>query len=246
MEIVVNKGDMCFYPVDAIVNAANVNLNLSGGLSKALSDAAGPKLQEACKQIIKRRTLKTGDVVHTEAGQLPCKHVIHAVGPNFDKSDPQEAIKCLKNAVKRSLNLADSLFCQSLAIPAISSGNLGFPPNLCADTIVSALEEFFKFVNGETCLKEIHLIDKNDNTIAALEAAVQKVYGGSSTSQDSTFRGNSSSQQQNLNTSSSSNRHQQNLNTSSYSNQGSSQSVKTNEGLTVTLAKCNIQDTSVS
>ncbi|XP_053352525.1 poly(ADP-ribose) polymerase family member 14-related sequence 1 isoform X2 [Clarias gariepinus] len=245
VEIVVNKDDMCSYPVDAIVNAANVNLNLNGGLSKALSDAAGPKLQEACKQIIKRRTLKTGDVVHTEAGQLPCKHVIHAVGPNFDRSDPQEAIKCLKNAVKRSLNLADSLFCQSLAIPAISSGNLGFPPNLCADTIVSALEEFFKFVNGETCLKEIHLIDKNDNTIAALEAAVQKAYGGSSTSQDSTFRGNSSSHQQNLNTASSSNRHQQNLNTSSYSNQGSSQSVKTNEGLTVTLAKCNIQDTSL-
>ncbi|XP_026789921.3 poly(ADP-ribose) polymerase family member 14-related sequence 1 isoform X1 [Pangasianodon hypophthalmus] len=235
VEIVVNKSDMCFYPVDAIVNAANETLDLSGGLSKALSDAAGPQLQEACNQIIKKRTqLKTGEAVLTDAGQLPCKYVIHVVGPDYDSSNPQKAVTLLNNALRRSLNLADREYCQTLAIPAISSGNRGFPLDLCADTIVSAVKEFIEFMNGDTCLKEIHLIDKNDKTIAALEAAVQNVYGGSSTSQDPTFRAipKSSSQQQNLKPSNS-------------SNQGSSQSVKTNEGLTVTLAKCNIQDTSV-
>lgn len=234
VEIIVNKGDMCFYRVDAIVSAANEKLDLSGGLSKALSDAAGPQLQEACNQIIKKRTqLKTGEVVMTEAGQLPCKYVIHAVGPPYNTSDPLKSASLLKNAIRRSLNYADRESCQSLAIPAISSGNHGFPLDLCANTIVSALTEFFELMNGDLCLKEIHLVDKNDKTIAALEAAVQNVYGSSSTSQGLTFRGNSSSQQQNPKPSSS-------------STQGSSQSMKTNEGLTITLAKCNIQDTSVS
>lgn len=234
VEIVVHKGDMCFYPVDAIVNAANEKLYLNAGLSQALSDAAGPELQEACNQIIKKRTqLKAGEVVLTDAWQLPCKYVIHAVGPHYDSSNPQKAVSLLKNAVRRSLNLADREYCQSLAIPAISSGNLGFPLDLCADTIVLALKEFFELMNGDMCLKEIHLIDKNDKTIAALEAAVQNVYGGGSTNQGPTFSVISSSQPQNPNPSSS-------------SKQGSSQSVKTKEGLTITVAKCNIQDTSVS
>ncbi|KAK3568803.1 hypothetical protein QTP86_017403 [Hemibagrus guttatus] len=232
VEIIVNNGDMCFYPVDAIVNAANDKLELSGGLSKALSDAAGPQLQEACNQIIKMRKLNAGEAVITEAGNLPCKYVIHAVGPQYDSSNPQKAVSTLKNAVRRSLNLADREYCQSLAIPAISSGNLGFPLVLCADTIVSALNEFFQYMNGDMCLKEIHLVDKNDKTIEAFEAAVQNLYGGSSTSQGPTLIPSSSSQQQNPKPSSS-------------SNQGSSQSVKTNEGLTITLAKCNIQDTSL-
>lgn len=234
VEIVVNKGDMCFYPVDAIVNAANEKLDLSAGLSKALSDAAGPQLKHACNQIIKKRTqLKTGEVVLTEAGQLPCKYVIHAVGPPYHSSDSLKAVGLLKSTIKKSLNYADRESCQSLAIPAISSGSHGFPLDLCANTIVSALNEFFELMNGDLCLKEIHLIDTNDKTVKAFEAAVQKVYGSSSTSQGLTFRDNSSSQQQNPKPSSS-------------SNQGSSQSVKTNEGLTITLTKCNIQDTSVS
>lgn len=234
VEIIVNNGDMCSYPVDAIVNAANDKLELNGGLSKALSDAAGPQLQEACNRIIKLRTkLNTGEAVITEAGNLPCKHVIHAVGPQYDSLNPQNAVSTLKNAIRRSLNLADREYCQSLAIPAISSGNLGFPLVLCADTIVSALKEFFEFMKGDMCLKEIHLVDKNDKTIEAFEAAVQNVYGGSSTSQGPTLITISSSQQQNPKPSSS-------------SNQGSTQSVKTNEGLTIILAKCNIQDTSVS
>ncbi|KAK2850420.1 hypothetical protein Q7C36_009203 [Tachysurus vachellii] len=233
VEIIVNKGDMCLYPVDAIVNAVNDKLELSGGLSKALSDAAGPELQEACNQVIKKRTkLNPGEAVITEAGKLPCKHVIHAVGPHFDSANPQKSVSTLKNAVKKSLNLADREYCQSLAIPAICSGNLGFPLALCAETIVSALKEFFNFMKGDMCLKEIHLIDNNDKTIEAFEAAVQNLYGGSSKSQSPGFIGASSSQQQNPKPSSS-------------TSQGLSQSVKTNEGLTITLAKCNIQNTSL-
>ncbi|KAL7881397.1 hypothetical protein AOLI_G00082450, partial [Acnodon oligacanthus] len=234
VEIVVSKGNMCFYPVDAVVNATNENLDFNGGLSKALSDAAGPQLQDACRHILKMRTkLTIGDAVLTIAGgQLRCKFVIHAVGPHYDDSNRQRAVGLLKKAVKRSLNLADRESCQSMAIPAISSGNLGFPLDLCADTIVGALKEFLEFVSGDSCLKKIHLVDNNDRTVEALEAAVQKVYGGSSASKDKGMVSKGKPSQP-----------QQNVTLPSSSSQGSSQSVKTNEGLTVTLSKCNIQNT---
>ncbi|XP_036417757.1 poly(ADP-ribose) polymerase family member 14-related sequence 1 isoform X2 [Colossoma macropomum] len=234
VEIVVSKGNMCFYPVDAVVNATNEKLDFNGGLSKALSDAAGPQLQDACRQILKtRKQLAIGDAVLTSAGgQLRCKFVIHAVGPHYDSSNRQRAVGLLKKAVKRSLNLADRESCQSMAIPAISSGNLGFPLDLCADTIVGALKEFLEFVSGDCCLKKIHLVDNNDKTVEALEAAVQKVYGGSSASKDKGTVSKVKPSQP-----------QQNITLPSSSSQSSSQSVKTNEGLTVTLSKCNIQDT---
>ncbi|KAI4875643.1 hypothetical protein NFI96_025981 [Prochilodus magdalenae] len=233
VEIVVSKGNMCAYSVDAVVNATNERLDFNGGLSKALSDAAGPQLQEACRKILAARKLAVGDAVLTKAGgKLCCTYVIHAVGPHYDSSNPQKAIGFLKKAVKRCLNLADQENCQSMAIPAISSGNLGFPLNLCADTIVGALKEFFEFVSGDSCLKTIHLVDNNDKTVEALEAAVQSVYGGSSTSKDTGMSSRAKPSPP-----------LQNITLPSSSSQGSSQSAKTKEGLTVTLSKCNIQDT---
>ncbi|XP_036417760.1 protein mono-ADP-ribosyltransferase PARP14-like isoform X2 [Colossoma macropomum] len=199
VEIVVSKGNMCFYPVDAVVIATNENQDFNKGLSKALSDAAGPQLQDACRQILKiRKQPTTGDAVLTKAGgQLCCKYIIHTVGPHYDSSNPKRAVRLLKKAVKRSLYLADRESCQSVAVPVISSGDLGFPLDLVADTIVVALNEFFEFVSGDSCLKKIHLVENNDRTVEALEAAVQKVYGGSSVRQVS--RSEPSHHQQNLN-----------------------------------------------
>uniref|UniRef100_A0A8C2G3T2 Poly [ADP-ribose] polymerase n=1 Tax=Cyprinus carpio TaxID=7962 RepID=A0A8C2G3T2_CYPCA len=180
MEITVNKADICSFQVDAVVGGCKENLLLDGGLVKALSDAAGPKLQNDCDQTVKRRKLKIGDAVLLDAGgRLKCKHVILAIGPNYNSYKPQESEKLLKKTVKKSLNLADEESFQSLAIPAISSGvsRGGFPLDLCADTIVKAIKEFCDFVEGDNTLKKIYLVDNNDKTVQALEAAVKKVYG---------------------------------------------------------------------
>uniref|UniRef100_A0A8C2FH54 Macro domain-containing protein n=1 Tax=Cyprinus carpio TaxID=7962 RepID=A0A8C2FH54_CYPCA len=136
--------DICSFQVDAVVGGCKENLLLDGGLVKALSDAAGPKLQNDCDQTVKRRKLKIGDAVLLDAGgRLKCKHVILAIGPNYNSYKPQESEKLLKKTVKKSLNLADEESFQSLAIPAISSGvsRGGFPLDLCADTIVKAIKE---------------------------------------------------------------------------------------------------------
>ncbi|XP_043104773.1 poly(ADP-ribose) polymerase family member 14-related sequence 1 [Puntigrus tetrazona] len=242
MEIIVHKADMCSFQVDAVVGACKENLQLDGGLVKALSDAAGPKLQKDCDKMVKKRKFTTGDAVLLDAGdRLQCKHVILAIGPHYNSSKPQESEKLLKKTVRKCLNLADQESFQSLAIPAISSGVCGFPLDLCADTIVKAIKEFCDFVEGDYTLQEIHLVDNNDKTVKTLEAAVKKVYGASPLTHSLTSGSSSSSQQQDQNQASAS-LNQQQIATHF---QGTSQSFQTKEGLTITLNKGNIEDTTM-
>ncbi|XP_059417878.1 protein mono-ADP-ribosyltransferase PARP14-like [Carassius carassius] len=242
MDITVHKADMCLFQVDAVVCGCKDNLLLDGGLLKALSDAAGPKFKIDCDQIVKRRKLTIGDAVLLDAGgQLRCKHVILAIGPHYNSSRPQESEKLLKKIVKKSLNLADQESFQSLAIPAISSGAFGFPLDFCAETIVKAIKEFCDFVEWDNTLKKIHLVDNNDKTVQALEAAVKKVYGVSALTHSVASGSSSSCQLQNQKQASSSpSQHQ-----TATLFQGASQSFQTKEGLTITLMKGNIEDTTM-
>uniref|UniRef100_A0A8C8M497 Poly [ADP-ribose] polymerase n=1 Tax=Oncorhynchus tshawytscha TaxID=74940 RepID=A0A8C8M497_ONCTS len=228
VEIAVCKADMCKYSVHAVVNAAALDLKHSGGLAGALLDTAGPQLQDECNQIIKNKgQLKPGDCVITGAGgKLRCKHIIHAVGPRFDQANPQKAIGQLRRAVKGSLDLAETHNCLYVALPAISSGNLGFPLTLCADTIVKAVKEHCDDKFGENTLKKIHLVNNDDKTVQAMEAAVQKVFGSHGTSHPRENRPTIATHSQ------PGNRVQRT----------SGSSVQTKEGLAITLTKGNIQD----
>uniref|UniRef100_A0A8C7RF71 Poly [ADP-ribose] polymerase n=1 Tax=Oncorhynchus mykiss TaxID=8022 RepID=A0A8C7RF71_ONCMY len=228
VEIAVCKADMCKYSVHAVVNAAALDLKHSGGLAGALLDTAGPQLQDECNQIIKNKgQLKPGDSVITGAGgKLRCKHIIHAVGPRFDQANRQKAIGQLRRAVKGSLDLAETHNCLYVALPAISSGNLGFPLTLCADTIVKAVKEHCDDKFGENTLKKIHLVNNDDKTVQAMEAAVQKVFGSHGTSHPRENRPTIATHSQ------PGNRVQRT----------SGSSVQTKEGLAITLTKGNIQD----
>ncbi|XP_034742022.1 poly(ADP-ribose) polymerase family member 14-related sequence 1 isoform X2 [Etheostoma cragini] len=177
VEIAVCKADMCSYPVHAVVNASNQDLQHKGGLSLALLNAAGPQLQDMCDKIINLNgQLKPGDSVITGAGgQLCCKKVIHAVGPQFDPAHPQKPVAQLKRTVKRSLELAAQNGCISVALPAISR-NQGFPLNLCAETIVKAVKEHCDEYD-DNALKKIHFVNNDDNTVKAMEAAVRQEIG---------------------------------------------------------------------
>ncbi|XP_040056587.2 poly(ADP-ribose) polymerase family member 14-related sequence 1 [Gasterosteus aculeatus] len=178
VEIAVCKADMCSYPVQAVVNASNPTLHHSGGLAAALLNAAGPQFQAECDKLINSSgNLKAGDSVITGAGgQLCCKKVIHAVGPQFDPAQPKKPVAQLKRAVKGSLELAEKNGCLSVALPAISS-NQGFPLSLCAHTIVKAVKEHCDDKFGDNTLKKIHLVNNDDNTVQAIEAAVRKEFG---------------------------------------------------------------------
>ncbi|KAK1166015.1 protein mono-ADP-ribosyltransferase PARP14-like [Acipenser oxyrinchus oxyrinchus] len=173
----VYQGDMCRCNVDAVVNATNEDLNHIGGIAGALLKAAGPELQTECDRYIRKKgKLKPGQAVLTEAGNLPCKYVIHALGPRWNAAEAKKAVYQLEKAVKESLSVAETYNCTSIAIPAISSGIFGFPLELCAETIVKCVHEHCEDIYRDSTLKKIHLVDNNDKTVQALTVAAQKIF----------------------------------------------------------------------
>nr|XP_013763384.1 PREDICTED: poly [ADP-ribose] polymerase 14-like [Pundamilia nyererei] len=175
--ISVSKVDICSFGVDAVVNAANEDLDHIGGLALALLKAAGPQLQrESSDYVAKNGRLHPGDAIITDAYNLPCKHVVHAVGPRFSDFDRKTAVSRLKTAVRESLRQAEMANCSSIALPAISSGIFGFPVDLCAETIAQAVREYCDSPQGLRSLTEIHLVDNNDTTVRVMATAVSKEF----------------------------------------------------------------------
>ncbi|KAM7019145.1 protein mono-ADP-ribosyltransferase PARP14-like [Tautogolabrus adspersus] len=173
----VSKADICYFRVDAVVNAANEELQHIGGLALALLKAAGPELQKISNNYVsKNGKLRPSDAIVTSACNLPCKHIVHAVGPRFSDYDKKTAVSRLKLAVRESLRKAESVECSTVALPAISSGVFGFPVDLCAETIAEAVREYCDSPGSPGSLTEIHLVDNNDNTVRVLAAAFNKEF----------------------------------------------------------------------
>ncbi len=121
------RGDITTQAVDAVVNAANSGLLGGGGVDGAIHAAAGPRLTEECR-VLRRTThragLAVGDAVATGAGDLPCRWVVHTVGPNRHRGevDPQLLASCFA----RSLEVARTLGARTIAFPAVSAGIYGW------------------------------------------------------------------------------------------------------------------------
>lgn len=117
------KGDIASQPdVDVVVNAANAQLRIGGGVAGAIHRVAGPQLEEECRPL---SPIKPGNAVITGAYNLPNSHVIHCLGPvyGFDKPEEQFLAECYINALK----IADKHKIKSIAFPAISTGAFGYP-----------------------------------------------------------------------------------------------------------------------
>ncbi|XP_048050024.1 protein mono-ADP-ribosyltransferase PARP9 isoform X1 [Megalobrama amblycephala] len=187
VEISIWKDDLTRHQVDAVVNAANEKLNHAGGLAQALSDIGGPMIQKWSDDIIQQvQRVKTGDAVLTLAGNLPCKYIIHAVGPclspNPTKKDIDRAIPFLHNAILRILEIVVINNISSVAIPALSSGLFHFPRGLCADIIVKAIKQFHDLNGFPGKNLEIHLVNNDEPSVHEMERATRAVFDPSSTS----------------------------------------------------------------
>ncbi|XP_073770752.1 protein mono-ADP-ribosyltransferase PARP14-like isoform X2 [Danio rerio] len=179
--VTVRKADICTLSVDAVVNAANEDLQHGGGVAYALLQAAGRCLQEYCDLHIKvNGPLTPGDAIITDAGRLPCKYVVHAVGPRFRASDRHTAVQqCLRRAVRESLNQASSKKCSSIAIPVISSGIFGCPLDLCTESITKEVRQYIEnhnYSGSSSTLTEIQLVDNNDKNVNAMAQAVRNEF----------------------------------------------------------------------
>jgi O-acetyl-ADP-ribose deacetylase len=134
------QGDLTTEHVDAIVNAANRHLQHGGGLAGAIVRRGGEAIQAESDAWVSEHGLVThAEPAYTRAGKLPCKYVIHAVGPMWGEGDEDRK---LEEAVTGSLRLAECLELSSVALPAISTGIFGFPKERAAGIILSAIEAY--------------------------------------------------------------------------------------------------------
>jgi O-acetyl-ADP-ribose deacetylase len=140
------EGDITEMDTDAIVNAANTQLVLGGGVAGAIRRKGGPAIQAECDRI---GGTFVGGAVITTGGNLKARHVIHAVGPRMGEGDEDEK---LRNATLNSLKLADERGLKSIAFPAISSGIFGFPIDRCAEIM---LDTTIRHLQGPTRLERV-------------------------------------------------------------------------------------------
>jgi O-acetyl-ADP-ribose deacetylase len=169
MPLEIVRNDITKMQVDAIVNAANSQLKMGGGVCGAIFTAAGAaELQAECDRI---GHCPVGQAVATAAYHLPARYVIHTVGPVWQGGDHGEEV-LLRGCYTNSLALAKQLGCQSIAFPLISSGIFGYPKDKALQVAIAAIGGFL--MENEMAVYLV-VFDKKAFTLSSqLFANVQK------------------------------------------------------------------------
>jgi O-acetyl-ADP-ribose deacetylase (regulator of RNase III) len=142
-------GDLTESDADAIVNAANNDLQLGGGVAGAIRRKGGDTIQGECDEI---GSIPIGGAAITGAGNLRAKHVIHAASMQFGGRATAQA---LRSATAHSLRIASENGLASIAFPAVGTGIAGFPLRECAEIM---LRETAKHLSSATSLERVDFI----------------------------------------------------------------------------------------
>jgi len=161
------QGDITAETTDAIVNAANEYLRHGAGVAGAVVRKGGAEIQrESDEWIRKHGRLSHAAPAWTSGGNLPCKYVIHAVGPVWGTGDEEAKLSA---AIAGSLKVADELGLESISFPAISTGIFGFPKELAAQVILAAVRDHF--TRNVSKINLIRLVIYDTATLTAFQKA---------------------------------------------------------------------------
>lgn len=167
--VVVERGDITDWEVDAIVNAANSTLAMGTGVAGAIKRKGGVIIEE---EAVRQGPIEVGEAVLTTAGNLAATHVIHAaaMGPDL-KADAAK----IGAATKSALQLADKHRITSIAFPALGTGVGGFPPAQAAEAMVTAVLDHLK--TGASSLQRVIFVLYQDEAYKAFTDALKRLSG---------------------------------------------------------------------
>jgi O-acetyl-ADP-ribose deacetylase len=148
-KIVIQQGDLTDMQTDAIVNAANNDLLLGGGVAGAIRRKGGDEIQRACNEI---GSIPIGYAAITTGGKLAAKYVIHAASMELGGSTSAEA---LRKSTAHALRIASESGLKSIAFPAVGTGVAGFPMKECAEIM---LQEALQHLQNGTTLEKIYFV----------------------------------------------------------------------------------------
>ena len=165
-KIVLQQGDLTESDVDAIVNAANNDLKLGGGLAGVIRRKAGDSVQRECDAI---GTIPLGGAAITSAGKLKARHIIHAASMQLGGLTTGRA---LRTATAHSLRIAAEKGLRTIGFPAIGTGIGGFPLSECAAIMLKEAAEHLK---GPSSLERIYFVLFDKTSLAAFEKALREM-----------------------------------------------------------------------
>lgn len=149
------RNDITRMYLDAIVNAAKNTLLGGAGIDGAIHKAAGPGLREECRPL---NGCETGSAKITNAYNLPCKKVIHAVGPRYGDYDKPKAKALLQGCYRACLELAVANGLKSIALSCLSAGIFGYPTEDAAETALGEVRKFMDSGKGDSLEKVVFCV----------------------------------------------------------------------------------------
>lgn len=167
------QGDLTLEIVDAIVNAANSHLNHGAGVAGAIVRRGGAEIQHESHAWVRQHGLVThAQPAVTGAGRLPCRYVIHAVGPVWGEGEEDGKLAA---AVSGSLRRADELGLHSIAFPAISTGIFGFPAPRAAQVMLAAIQAYLADHPQTSSIQLVRLVLYDPPTLQAFITAWEEM-----------------------------------------------------------------------
>jgi O-acetyl-ADP-ribose deacetylase len=161
-KISLSKGDITAAKVDAIVNAANNDLVLGGGVAGAIRRRAGATVQEECNRI---GPIPIGEAAITGAGKLTARHVIHAASMRLGGATTEESLRA---STLNSLRRAEEHKLKSVAFPAIGTGVAGFPMERCARVMLEVIRDYLR---GPSSLEKVEIVLFDQDALGIFESA---------------------------------------------------------------------------